>query len=235
MVSALVVQHNDTHLMPKGHGKRSAADAVRELRKRQVQELWLQGMRVGEIALEIDATIAAVNGDIRTFRKELYESSQATLQEHSEQTVAVLRRIQTFLWDSFRAADTEPQRLKIMKQIQENESVVAKVRGVLSDKVIADVTHHIKMYDFNDTLPDAPKVSVRAIGDNTILEGEFKETTESLDSGTAVELSDMTPPPPTEEFAAQNGHLVPEYIDNTAVSKNGENVVLGPDGYWYEL
>lgn len=122
-------------------------------RRRQVQEMWLEGQRPGEIALTMGLSVSQVSSDIKIVREELYEENQVAIQEHAEQSIAVLRRLEGRLWREVDAADNTSDRLKAFEQIRKVEESIGKVRGLLSNRVVADVFHHVKMYDFEDGLP----------------------------------------------------------------------------------
>jgi len=123
-------------------------------RRRNVQELWLEGNRPGEIALTLNLSISQVNADIKAVREELYEENQVAIQEHAEQSIAVLRRLEGRLWREIEASDNTSDRLKAFELIRKTEESIGKVRGLLSNRVVADVFHHVKMYDFEDGLPE---------------------------------------------------------------------------------
>jgi|TARA_Y100000310_G_scaffold309675_1_gene354035 DNA-binding CsgD family transcriptional regulator len=163
------------------------------LRRHTIQEHWLQGRRVSEIAITMDLSIAQVASDLKRIREDLYSENKASLQEHAEQTVAILRKALGHLWDmfaelSYDASDVS-NNLKILEQIRKTEETVAKVRGLLTSRVIADVMHHVKMYDFEDTLPPAPQdKQLSIVGETgTIIEH---------DPVPAEVLKDIQPPPP---------------------------------------
>ena len=188
------------------------ADA-RMLRRREVADLWLKGYRQSEIAVSMDLSLSQVSGDIRAFRNELYRDSQATLQEHAEQTVAILRKVLARLWWEYSQAVKEGIRLKALEQIRKTEESIAKVRGLLSSKVIGDVFLNVKMYDFSDTLPDPPK----ALGEGgRIIEGTGVIVEEKLTPD---------PPPPSEEVP---DYLRPEY-------DTGHIGFRAPNGAWVDL
>jgi DNA-binding CsgD family transcriptional regulator len=124
------------------------------VRRQSVQELWLQGHRAPEISVELDCAVSTVITDIRSFRKDLYENNQASLQEHTEQTVAIFRKVESHLWDLFQDEGISPfQQAKLLEQIRRTEESVAKARGILQSRVIADVVHQVKLYDFTDSFP----------------------------------------------------------------------------------
>lgn len=126
-------------------------------RRQKVFELWLVGRTHMEIALEVGASLPQVAADVRDLRRELYHNNQATLSEHVEQTVVVLRRLESELWAEYDGAVDIGLRLKLLEQIRRTEETVAKSRGLLSDRVVGSITHHVvKHYDFQDRTPAAP-------------------------------------------------------------------------------
>jgi predicted transcriptional regulator len=187
------------------------------LRRLAVQELWLSGHRQTEIAILLDETTAVVAGDIREVRKTLYEDGKASQQEHAEQTVAIFRKVLAQLWALYENINSVPDKLKTMEQIRKTEESVARIRGLVNSKVIADVFHHVKMYDFEDKLP-----GTKTIGEsNQIVEGQ---------PVVLPHLAIPTPPPASQYTQEVNGHILPEYDKKEA----GDAIQL-PDGSWVEL
>jgi DNA-binding CsgD family transcriptional regulator len=173
-VIASSLSDNHGSMAPSGHGKGNQQKDLMVIRRQSVQEMWLKGNRPAEIAIELGVSTVTVHSDIRELRKQLYAESQVTLQEHAEQTVAVLRRLQTKLWLEYDIADTVKSRLSAMDQVRKSEEAVAKVRGLLTSKVIGDVVHHVKMYDFTDKLPPGKEDKKK----DKIIEAEFRNVPE---------------------------------------------------------
>lgn len=144
-----------TNTPKSGHGKRSQEQDIALLHHQAIQEDWISGYRPGEIAARQGISIELVHGGIRSVRRQLYEDNQATLAEHSEQSVAVFRRLETRLWQEYEKLGGGKAGLQILAEIRKAEESVAKVRGILSNRVIADVVHHVKLYDFQDKFPNA--------------------------------------------------------------------------------
>lgn len=137
-----------------GHRPRSQAQDIALLHHQVILEDWVSGYRPAEIAVRQGISIEQVHGGIRSVRRQLYEENQATLAEHSEQSVAIFRRLETRLWQEYEKTDKRGG-LQILDTIRKVEESVAKVRGILSNRVIADVVHHVKLYDFQDKFPNA--------------------------------------------------------------------------------
>tara|TARA_R110000824_G_scaffold11293_4_gene49326 strand:- start:2030 stop:2593 length:564 start_codon:yes stop_codon:yes gene_type:complete len=175
-------------------------------RRRQVQELWLEGQRPAEIALALGLSVSQVSADIKTVREELYEENQVAIQEHAEQSIAVLRRLEGRLWREVDAADNAGDRLKAFEQIRKTEESIGKVRGILSNRVVADVFHHVKMYDFEDGLP-APMDTDQKILDVPKSPDSSSETPEHLKK-------------PDFDEATTNTNLMPDgtWTDATIIS-----------------
>lgn len=173
-----------------------------------ILEDWISGYRPAEIAVRQGLSIEQVNGGIRSVRRQLYEDNQATLAEHSEQSVAVLRRLQTKLWEEYERTANIRDGIQLLDLIRKAEESVAKIRGVLSNRVIADVVHHVKMYDFQDKFPNENGKSSEA--------AEVKV----LESG-----SHKLSPIPEEEIMESEPDTteVPEFEDtNIVVMPNGD-------------
>ena len=198
---------------------------TRTLRRDTVQRLWLEGNRPGEIALELEVSIATINSDIIAIRKSLYEESEANLQEHSEQSVAILRRMLPKLWHEYETCATSSMRIKALEQVRKTEEVIAKIRGVLSDKVIADVVHHHKLYDIDvskmpkpiieGALVEGQATEIASAEDDTISEGHFTDIPKTTDlPESAPDLQEQLERPEYDEdeltdvVALPNGDLV---------------------------
>lgn len=118
----------------------------------QVQDLWLKGYQVMEIALELNMSAPLVRADILRIRDELYQSNKASLIEHVEQSVASFRKLLVHLWSEYEIA-AQSTRIKLLEQIRKTEESIAKVRGLLTTKIQSDIVHHVKLYDFEDSFP----------------------------------------------------------------------------------
>jgi len=183
------------------------------LRRRAVQDYWLQGRRPSEIAFDLGWSIATINGDIAAFRKQLYQDNQATLTDHSEQAVAKLSRMQAKLWPMVDDPNTTPSlKIKIIEELRKLEETVARIRGLVTNRSVSDVMVEIKMYDFEDNLPKP-------------LDVEYKDITDQdtpLQSGSAMpELDQLEVPAPTKDYMGE----VPLYESSEiVVLPNGDIV-----------
>jgi hypothetical protein len=214
IVNQQVQKYAEARLVPKA--KTGTID-VRFLRRQAVQELWLTGHRQAEIAVILDETTAVVAGDIREFRETLYKDGKASQQEHAEQTVAIFRKVLAQLWILYEKTISVADKLKTMEQIRKTEESVAKIRGLVNSKVIADVFHHVKMYDFEDKLP-----GTKVIGEsNKIIEGQ---------AVTLPHLALPTSPSASTYIQETREHILPEYDSH----EEGDAIQL-PDGSWLEL
>ena len=195
-----------TNRPKSGHGMKSQAQDLALVHHQAILEDWLSGYRPAEIAARQGLTIELVHGGIRSVRRQLYEDNQATLAEHAEQSVAILRRMQTRLWDEFEITPIG-KRLQIVGEIRKTEETIAKIRGVLNTKVTADVIHHVKMYDFQDKFP------------NSNGKGSEAAETKVLESKSyALSPLDATDIPPSEQDTAEK----PEFEE--------ESVIVMPNG-----
>jgi hypothetical protein len=201
------------------------------IRRRTVRELWLSGVRPGEIAIELGMTIAQVTGDIRVFRGELLEENKASIQEHAEQTVAIFRKVLGHLWDELEAAQLLGDRLKIYDLMRKVEESTAKVRGLLTSRVIADVRLTVKMYDFEDTLPAAAlSEPIKTIGEDGIeLPYNPRNHVPKIIVPQVPEPSDDLPgfrqPPSFDLPKAGNGFLLPD----------GSFIEVDEDSEWQQI
>jgi len=202
-------------VIPKG---KSVIDRA-TVRRQSVQELWLQGHRAPEISAELDCSVSTVIADIKSFRKELYENNQASLQEHTEQTVAVLRKVEAHLWDIFLSEGISPmQQSRLLEQIRRTEESVAKARGILQSRIIADVVHQVKLYDFKDNFPAPIQNSTAPVlQEATTVDGD------TFTVNTQDQNPDYTVPGISEETPSYRGK--PDF-------EEPEGTVLMPDGTW---
>lgn len=173
------------------------------IRGQVVQEMYLAGYRNLEIAVELDLTVSIVTADIRRFRQELYTNNQATLAEHTEESVAVIRRQQMLLGQEYNSA-TIRTRVQIANSISNMEVYIGKFRGTYSTSIKMDIVHQVKLYDFEDQFPDAiiegisKKIPADKIPDATYdaLEVQQKpefdrdKTVMALPNGNLIEIPD---------------------------------------------
>jgi len=155
--------------------------------QREVAKLWLRGSSY----LEIQDGLVSVIGHrpdyhyvlaiVKTIRNELREFHRAQLDEHTNRCIEVLRMVQRRCWDDLEASDGTDAS-KLLNVVVRAEETIAKVSGVLTDKVqhIGDLMHHIKLYDFQDRYPQLIELQGQEIANDTIPdelliqdEGEF--------------------------------------------------------------
>ena len=146
------------------------------IRRTSVQKHWLEGGRAADIAIYLGESVTVVQADIRAIRSSLYEENKATLSEHTEQSVAILRRIVGELWDEYAMAPTTLIKVRVLEQIRRTEGDVAKLRGLLQGRTVVDVVTHVKMYDFKHDYPEIEENTIpgeaRILGDGTPVEDD---------------------------------------------------------------
>jgi len=145
--------------------KVSHKHALQTIRQLEVHELWLSGYQVSKIASLTDLSIHQINTAIRKYRKQLYEENQASRQEHTEQSVAVLRRVEAMLWEQYYDTLDPKEEIKILSEIRKTEEGIARIRGLVSAKNINNVIKDLKLYNFKDNYPDKPKVVVNGMAE----------------------------------------------------------------------
>lgn len=211
---AVIAEHGNPALrIPHTPHHRRVNEAVAILRRQAIQEAWLNGRRISEIAFDLGLSIPTVSADITAFRKQLYEDNQATLSEHTEQSVTILRRslfgLHNLLKDPYLSVR---ERVLVYEQIRKTEETVAKMRGILVNKSVSDLIVEVKMYDFADKFPSIQEAQ-------PAVEGNFKELPDSLQSGSNVPgLENINVPNPSPSYT---GH-VPEF--------NSSPIVILPNG-----
>ena len=198
------------------------------VRREKVQTLWLQGYRHAEIAEELHISLSQITGDIRATRNELYENNKASITEHTEQSVAILRLSQKKLWGLYEESDVVSVKVRILDEIRQLEIGVAKIRGLLTSRSIADVIHHVKLYDFEDSFPDA-KIPTPNVNEKQIVDVVHKLLPEGAD----------VIPAASEVFSndTQGELLIPhdDIIDTSALFMANGVVIELPDGSEIEL
>ena len=129
------------------------------LEQQETHTLWLSGYSMTEISTLKNVSLGTVSGQIRKFRKQLYEESKASLEEHTEHSVAVLKNLQTQLWEVLWGAVDDRVKITTISELRRLEETIARVRGIIQNKNITNVVKELKVYDFKDTFP-APNIIV---------------------------------------------------------------------------
>ena len=120
----------------------------------RVMEKWLKGYSLASISVsEGNCTISSLTRALNIKREELKESQEATLDLLVAERIGGLRQIQQEAHEYLELLpEKAPQLLTVALRAEE---AVAKIQGVLSDKVLhlGRIQHDIKLYDFNDLTP----------------------------------------------------------------------------------
>jgi hypothetical protein len=122
--------------------------------RRKVYKRFLQGYTPYNISKELECHYTFVLQAIEAARGELTQWHSNKLSDMTEETVEVFRMVQQVAWEHLEEGRREAD--KLLPIITRAEESIARIRGVLSDKVthIGDITHHMKMYDFEDNYPE---------------------------------------------------------------------------------
>lgn len=122
--------------------------------RRKVYKRFLQGYTPYHISQELGCHYTFVIQSIEAARGELNKWHSNKLSEMTEEAVEVFRMVQQVAWEHLDEGKREAD--KMLPIIARAEESIARIRGVLSDKVthIGDITHHMKMYDFVDKYPE---------------------------------------------------------------------------------
>jgi hypothetical protein len=129
--------------------------ASREQTMWAVAELWYKGYRIKDISRELFVSVSYALQLLKDVREVVRTWHQDDLSNLAAERIEGFRLIQKESWD---IASTYPKQAnQLMGVIIRAEENIAKIQGVLSDKVhhIGQVTHHVKLYDFEDRFPEA--------------------------------------------------------------------------------
>lgn len=145
------------------------------IRRRILQRI-LQGYLPDDVAAEYGVPARFIKEQVEVARKELKEFNAANMDERVEESVEVFKMVQNVAWVQIdKGAPPE----KFLQIINKSEEFVAKMRGVLTDKVqhSGNLLEGMKLYAFADVYPDA-------------IEGEIVEV---ADDNTPLSLTDIMP------------------------------------------
>ena len=143
---------------PKEHIEEQRAEQNILQREQQVWDvagLWFRGYTVRDISQALGLgrpTIISMLGEVR---ETIVEWHKADLLELAAERIEGFRSIEKEARDLvIEYPKQSSQLLSVALRSQEN---VAKIQGVLSDKVhhLGSVTHHVKLYNFKDNFPEA--------------------------------------------------------------------------------
>ncbi|MBU1213502.1 MAG: hypothetical protein KJ587_19880 [Alphaproteobacteria bacterium] len=127
--------------------------ALKEQEKWQVAELWFKGYTVKVLADTFKHPPSVILKTIHELREDILEWHRDSLLALAAERIEGFRHIQREAWD---AKDAYPvQANQLLSTILRAEENIARIQGVLSDKHqhIADIVHHVKLYDFTDKFP----------------------------------------------------------------------------------
>lgn len=165
---------------------KSARAANRRLQDLQIQELWLDGYRTTDIALELGLSIPAVAGAITRFRNQLYTDSQATIQQLAAESASRLVRLQTELWRLYDEAEGLQDRKTILSELRKAEIDVAKVQNIINNKASVTTNVTVKLYDFSDNYPNSDE-------SNKAIDVEFSDISSNGSDRVPHTVNDRTP------------------------------------------
>lgn len=127
----------------------------REKRMWDVAKMWFEGYTIPQIADTLKHATQTVLHDIQDMRKVITEWHKGDVAELAAERIEGFRLIQR---KALEIAEIYPrQSTQLLSLIYQSEVSIAKVQGVLSDKVqhLGTVTHKIKLYDFEDKFPES--------------------------------------------------------------------------------
>ena len=116
---------------------------------------WLKGYSIDHIAQsEGNVSTSSILTAIRAKRAELRESQEAEIADLAAERIGGLRQLQQEAHEYLDfLPEKAPQLLTVALRAEES---IAKIQGVLSDKVLhlGRIQHEVKYYDFTDKTPD---------------------------------------------------------------------------------
>lgn len=117
-----------------------------------IAKLWLKGFTVQAIGIQVKRSIPNVLVAIKEHRTEIAEYHKDEFLKLAAERIEGFRQIQNQAWGQMSNGKQSTQLLGIINRAEEN---IARIQGVLSDKVhhLVDVKGDIKVYDFADNLP----------------------------------------------------------------------------------
>lgn len=117
--------------------------------QRTVWKLWLQGKLLDDIADEVKLDHVTVRNMITVAREDLVKLNGLMLRDMAEESISVLKLVQTTAWNSIAQGLPSSKYLSIITKAEE---VKAKIRGLLTDRVLhmGEIGINIKLYDFDD-------------------------------------------------------------------------------------
>lgn len=185
-----------------------------------IQEFWLDGMRPGQIAEKMGMNIGSVTGAITRFRNESWEQNQASLSEKTAETLIRMRRLQIELWNMYdQDGVATKSSISIMAEIRKNEEFIARISGLVTTKTQVDITHQIKMYDFEDDYPDQEPV----------IESTSRELPRSASS--TANIDNVNSADSADNGGSADGVLVTNGTNSTSTKgAGGDNMSTTTDG-----
>ena len=172
--------------------------------ERRVFKRFLQGYHPEEIAEEAGISLAKVKALVEAGRKTLREYHSDKMEDLSEESIAIIRMVAQKAWELIEGGASPD---KYLTTILKSEELVAKIRGVLTDKVqhTGDITKHIKLYDFRDNFPDI--VEGEVVGDRSLELRDIKVSEEDTPF-TPAEIPDEEVPRLSEEARAMAERVI---------------------------
>ena len=125
--------------------------------------LWLQGNTYAQIGQRLGVGTQYVSRIIKVLRADLAEIHSATIDQYAAEAVEANRLVIATAWQNMNGKNSAKMMHIILKGIE----TIAKIRGVISDRVHhTGVIVHKKMYDFRDEFPNIdpiPEITEKAL------------------------------------------------------------------------
>ncbi len=174
-----------------------------------IAKLWLKGFTVQAIGIQVKRSIPNVLVAIKEHRTEIAEYHKDEFLKLAAERIEGFRQIQHQAWGQMSNGKQSTQLLGIINRAEEN---IARIQGVLSDKVhhLVDVKGDIKVYDFVDNLPQVIDVSSN---------GESEVDSVGSNLPVLMDLSEILP-----VHASKNRSASPLTEDEIAEFANPEDI-----------
>lgn len=145
--------------------------------QREVAKRYLRGTSAFEIASELKLSYSRALAIVKVIREDLAEMYKLDIREEMGRTIHILRMVQKTAWDKLDRFPDPVDAQKMLAIVLRANETEAKITGVLTDRIhhIGDITHHVKLYDFEDKFPPSKVVEGEIISDSDIPVIENKE------------------------------------------------------------
>lgn len=119
------------------HTDRALIDA----RRRDVSDLWLQGMPVLRIAATLNIPQRTCRRDVAAVRAQIAAEQKEDLEARRDRAVSVLRKVQLAAWETYHTAqDKSLNKIGALNTIISAEKDIARLLGISGPDIAQNVT-----------------------------------------------------------------------------------------------